>query len=88
MHSFSGIKGSTSPKQKMGFGGPVDDEPALRSARIHLSKVRAPPPAPWPGGGSESLRSTRRQLLITTNETKLQIRSDNKRYVTASLVWC
>ncbi|GFO23661.1 hypothetical protein PoB_005016600 [Plakobranchus ocellatus] len=33
--------------------GTVDGESALRSAGSFLSRVRAPPPAPWPG----SLRS-------------------------------
>ncbi|GFO30287.1 hypothetical protein PoB_005679200 [Plakobranchus ocellatus] len=32
-------------------------ESALRSAGTLLSRVRAPPPAPWPDGGPESLRS-------------------------------
>ncbi|GFO24097.1 hypothetical protein PoB_005060200 [Plakobranchus ocellatus] len=38
-------------------GGMVDSESALRSARILLSRVRAPTLAPWPDGGPESLRS-------------------------------
>ncbi|GFO36360.1 hypothetical protein PoB_006286500 [Plakobranchus ocellatus] len=38
-------------------GGIVDSEPALTSAGIFLSRVRAPPEAPWPVGGPESLRS-------------------------------
>ncbi|GFO30561.1 hypothetical protein PoB_005706600 [Plakobranchus ocellatus] len=38
-------------------GGTVASESALRSAGTILSRVRAPPPAPWPDGGPESLRS-------------------------------
>ncbi|GFN78836.1 hypothetical protein PoB_000534200 [Plakobranchus ocellatus] len=38
-------------------GGTVDSESALRSAGTLLSRVRAMPPAPWPDGGPESLRS-------------------------------
>ncbi|GFO26385.1 hypothetical protein PoB_005289000 [Plakobranchus ocellatus] len=30
-----------------GFGGPLDSEPALRSAWTILSRVRATKPAPW-----------------------------------------
>ncbi|GFO49839.1 hypothetical protein PoB_007634400 [Plakobranchus ocellatus] len=40
-----------------GVGGTVASESALRSAGTILSRVRAPPPAPWPDGGPESLRS-------------------------------
>ncbi|GFO06100.1 hypothetical protein PoB_003260500 [Plakobranchus ocellatus] len=40
-----------------GIGGIVDSEYAPRSAEILLSRVRAPPPALWPDGGPESLRS-------------------------------
>ncbi|GFO45014.1 acetylcholine receptor subunit alpha [Plakobranchus ocellatus] len=40
-----------------GVGGTVASESALRSAGTLLSRVRAPPPAPWPDGGPESLRS-------------------------------
>ncbi|GFO47374.1 hypothetical protein PoB_007387900 [Plakobranchus ocellatus] len=32
-------------------------ESPLKSAGALLSRVRAPPPAPWPDGGLESLRS-------------------------------
>ncbi|GFO47741.1 hypothetical protein PoB_007424600 [Plakobranchus ocellatus] len=42
---------------KWGVGGTVASESALRSAGTLLSRVRAPPPAPWPDGGPESLRS-------------------------------
>ncbi|GFO49041.1 ras GTPase-activating protein ngap-like isoform x4 [Plakobranchus ocellatus] len=37
--------------------GTVTNKSALRSAGILLSRVRAPPPAPWPEGGPESRRS-------------------------------
>ncbi|GFO43615.1 hypothetical protein PoB_007012000 [Plakobranchus ocellatus] len=40
-----------------GVCGTVASESALRSAGTLLSRVRAPPPAPWPDGGPESLRS-------------------------------
>ncbi|GFO26214.1 hypothetical protein PoB_005271900 [Plakobranchus ocellatus] len=40
-----------------GVGSTVACESALRSAGTLLSPVRAPPPAPWPDGGPESLRS-------------------------------
>ncbi|GFO10986.1 hypothetical protein PoB_003749100 [Plakobranchus ocellatus] len=43
--------------QGRGVGSTVASESALRSARILLSRVRAPPLAPWPDGGPESLRS-------------------------------
>ncbi|GFO00623.1 hypothetical protein PoB_002712800 [Plakobranchus ocellatus] len=33
-----------------GVGGSVAGESALRSAGTLLSRVRAPPPAPWPDG--------------------------------------
>ncbi|GFN91067.1 hypothetical protein PoB_001757300 [Plakobranchus ocellatus] len=46
-----------SDPQCRGVRGTVDSESALRSARILLSQVRALPPAPWPDGGPESLRS-------------------------------
>ncbi|GFO13872.1 hypothetical protein PoB_004037700 [Plakobranchus ocellatus] len=39
------------------FGGSVASVSALRCAGTLLSRVRAPPPAPWPDGGPESLRS-------------------------------
>ncbi|GFO05607.1 hypothetical protein PoB_003211200 [Plakobranchus ocellatus] len=35
----------------------VDSESALRSAGSLLSRVRAPPLAPWPDGGPKRLRS-------------------------------
>ncbi|GFO02634.1 hypothetical protein PoB_002913900 [Plakobranchus ocellatus] len=37
--------------------GAVASESALRSAGTILSEIRAPPPAPLPDGGPESLRS-------------------------------
>ncbi|GFN97085.1 hypothetical protein PoB_002359100 [Plakobranchus ocellatus] len=37
--------------------GTVESEPILRSAGFHLSRARAPPPAPWLDGGPESLIS-------------------------------
>ncbi|GFN99367.1 hypothetical protein PoB_002587300 [Plakobranchus ocellatus] len=49
---------------KRGVGGSVAIESALRSAGTHLSWVRAPPPAPWPDGGPESLRSPCCELAI------------------------
>ncbi|GFN97223.1 hypothetical protein PoB_002372900 [Plakobranchus ocellatus] len=48
---------------KGGVGGTVADESALRSAGTLLSRVRAPPPAPWPDGGPESLRSPKNAYL-------------------------
>ncbi|GFO16059.1 hypothetical protein PoB_004256400 [Plakobranchus ocellatus] len=35
-----------------------------RPAETLLSRVRVPPPAPWPDGGPESLRSTHRRLAL------------------------
>ncbi|GFO39692.1 hypothetical protein PoB_006619700 [Plakobranchus ocellatus] len=51
---------SVFPKHSLaywGIGGTVASESALRSAGTFLSRVRAQPPAPWPDGGPESLRS-------------------------------
>ncbi|GFN82536.1 hypothetical protein PoB_000904200 [Plakobranchus ocellatus] len=45
-----------------GVGGSVANESALGSA------VRGPPPAPWPDGGPESLRSPRCGLAIHKNQ--------------------
>ncbi|GFO06484.1 hypothetical protein PoB_003298900 [Plakobranchus ocellatus] len=53
-----------------GVGGTVASESALRSAGTPLSRVRAPPPAPWPDGGPESLRSPGCGLAIYKNQTK------------------
>ncbi|GFO28763.1 hypothetical protein PoB_005526800 [Plakobranchus ocellatus] len=40
-----------------GVGGTVASESALRYPGVPLSRVRAPPPAPWPDGEPESLRT-------------------------------
>ncbi|GFO38112.1 hypothetical protein PoB_006461700 [Plakobranchus ocellatus] len=50
-----------------GVGGTVASESALRSAGTILSRVRTPPPAPWPDGGPESLRSPCCGLAIYKN---------------------
>ncbi|GFO28583.1 hypothetical protein PoB_005508800, partial [Plakobranchus ocellatus] len=52
-----------------GVGGTVASESALRSAGTLLSRVRAPPTAPWPDGGPESLRSPCCGLAIYKNST-------------------
>ncbi|GFO40001.1 hypothetical protein PoB_006650600 [Plakobranchus ocellatus] len=52
-----------------GVGGTVASESALRSAGTLLSRVRAPPPVPWPDGGPESLRSPCCGLAIYKNQT-------------------
>ncbi|GFO14956.1 hypothetical protein PoB_004146100 [Plakobranchus ocellatus] len=44
---------ATSSTPHGGVGGTVASESALRSAGTLLSRVRAPPPAPWPDGGPE-----------------------------------
>ncbi|GFO02646.1 hypothetical protein PoB_002915100 [Plakobranchus ocellatus] len=49
-----------------GVGATVVSESALISAGIPLSRVRAPPPAPWPDGWPESLRSPYCGLAIHT----------------------
>ncbi|GFO46570.1 hypothetical protein PoB_007307500 [Plakobranchus ocellatus] len=54
-----------------GVGGTVASESALRSAGTLLSRVRAPPTAPWPDGGPESLRSPCCGLAIYKNPTLL-----------------
>ncbi|GFO17225.1 hypothetical protein PoB_004373000 [Plakobranchus ocellatus] len=51
-----------------GVGGTVASESALRSAGTFLPRIRAPPPAPWPDGGSESLRSPCCGLAIYKNQ--------------------
>ncbi|GFN91732.1 hypothetical protein PoB_001823800 [Plakobranchus ocellatus] len=48
---------SSSISLRWGVGGTVVSKFALRSALTLLSRVRTPPPAPWPDGGPESLRS-------------------------------
>ncbi|GFO48917.1 hypothetical protein PoB_007542200 [Plakobranchus ocellatus] len=40
--------------QSKGVGGTIDNKSAPRSAGTTLSRVRAPPPAPWPNGRPES----------------------------------
>ncbi|GFO10857.1 hypothetical protein PoB_003736200 [Plakobranchus ocellatus] len=54
---------------KRGVGGTVVGESALRSAGILQWRVRAPPPAPWPGGWPESLRSPCCGLAIYKNKS-------------------
>ncbi|GFN86252.1 hypothetical protein PoB_001275800 [Plakobranchus ocellatus] len=54
-----------------GVGGIVDSESALRSAGTLLSRVRAPLSAPWPDGGSESLRSPCCGLAIFKKKASL-----------------
>ncbi|GFN98702.1 hypothetical protein PoB_002520800 [Plakobranchus ocellatus] len=41
-------------KMAWGVGGKVASEFALRYAGTLLSRVRVPPPAHWPDGGSEA----------------------------------
>ncbi|GFO10956.1 hypothetical protein PoB_003746100 [Plakobranchus ocellatus] len=41
-----------------GVGGILDSEPVYGSGETPLSRVPAPPPAPWPDGGPESLGFT------------------------------
>ncbi|GFO01892.1 protein dd3-3-like, partial [Plakobranchus ocellatus] len=38
-------------------GASMASESILRSAGTLLSRVPAPPPSPWPGGGPKSLRA-------------------------------
>ncbi|GFO29907.1 hypothetical protein PoB_005641200 [Plakobranchus ocellatus] len=52
-----------------GVGGSVASESALRFSGTLLSRVRAPPPAPWPDGGPESLRSPCCGLAIYKNQS-------------------
>ncbi|GFN98401.1 hypothetical protein PoB_002490700 [Plakobranchus ocellatus] len=54
-----------------GVDSTVASESALRSAGTLLSRVRAPPPAPWPDGEPESLRSPCCLLAIDKNQTNL-----------------
>ncbi|GFO01908.1 hypothetical protein PoB_002841300 [Plakobranchus ocellatus] len=50
-------------------GGPLASESSLRYAGTLLSRVRAPPPAPWPDGGPESLRTPCGLVIYKTNQT-------------------
>ncbi|GFO25633.1 hypothetical protein PoB_005213800 [Plakobranchus ocellatus] len=52
-----------------GVGGTVASKSALRSAGTLLSRVRAPPLAPWPDGGPEGLRSPCCGLAIYKNQS-------------------
>ncbi|GFO33672.1 hypothetical protein PoB_006017700 [Plakobranchus ocellatus] len=53
-----------------GIDGTVASESALRSAGNLLSRVLAPPPAPWPDLGPESLRSPcGLAILYTINQS-------------------
>ncbi|GFO01610.1 hypothetical protein PoB_002811500 [Plakobranchus ocellatus] len=64
---------------KRGVGGTVDSESALRSAGTLLLRVRAPPSAPRPDGGPESLRSPCCGLAIQTNNQsteKMEVSSE------------
>ncbi|GFO22447.1 hypothetical protein PoB_004895200 [Plakobranchus ocellatus] len=56
-------------------------ESALRSAGTFLARVRPPPPAPWPNGGPESLRSACCGLCkrIVTATSVLQVSHDKSR---------
>ncbi|GFO12680.1 hypothetical protein PoB_003918500 [Plakobranchus ocellatus] len=56
--------------QWWGIGGTVVSESALRSAGTLLSRVRAPPPAPWPDGGPKSLRSPCCGLAICKHQNQ------------------
>ncbi|GFO21425.1 hypothetical protein PoB_004793000 [Plakobranchus ocellatus] len=47
----------------------LTSESALRSAEILLSRVRVPPPAPWPDTGPENLRLPCCGLAIHKNKT-------------------
>ncbi|GFN91701.1 eukaryotic translation initiation factor 3 subunit f [Plakobranchus ocellatus] len=58
-------------------GGTVASESALRSAENLLLRVRAPPPAPWPDGRPESLRSRCCGLAIYKNHRLFRRISDN-----------
>ncbi|GFO16138.1 hypothetical protein PoB_004264300 [Plakobranchus ocellatus] len=57
------------PALREGLGDTVASESALRSAGTLLSRVRAPPPTPWPDGNPESLRSPCCGLAIRKNQT-------------------
>ncbi|GFO32426.1 hypothetical protein PoB_005893100 [Plakobranchus ocellatus] len=53
--------------KKGGVGGTVASESVLRSAGTLMSRVRAPPLAPWPDRGPESPRSRRCGLAVYKN---------------------
>ncbi|GFN79301.1 hypothetical protein PoB_000580700 [Plakobranchus ocellatus] len=53
----------------MDVGGTAASESVLRSAGTLLSQVRDSPPAPWPDGGLESLRSSCCGLVIYKNQS-------------------
>ncbi|GFO28174.1 hypothetical protein PoB_005467900 [Plakobranchus ocellatus] len=59
---------------RVGVGGSLACESALRSAGTLLSRVRAPPSAPRPGGGPKSLRSPCCGLATYKNPTQLSVR--------------
>ncbi|GFN99861.1 hypothetical protein PoB_002636700 [Plakobranchus ocellatus] len=52
-----------------GVSSSVASESVLRSAETLLSRVRAPPPTPWPDGGPESLISPCCRLAICKNQS-------------------
>ncbi|GFN89705.1 hypothetical protein PoB_001621100 [Plakobranchus ocellatus] len=49
---------SSLPLRVGSLGGRMDSEQVLKSAGTLLLQVQAPPPAPWPDEGPESLRSS------------------------------
>ncbi|GFN88978.1 hypothetical protein PoB_001548400 [Plakobranchus ocellatus] len=58
--------------RKVNVRGSVESESALRSAGTLLSRVRALPPAPWPDGGPENLRSPCTLVIHKNPEGTLQ----------------
>ncbi|GFO33459.1 endonuclease-reverse transcriptase [Plakobranchus ocellatus] len=64
------------PNLREGVGGTVVSESALRSAGTLLSRVRAPLPAPWPGGGPKSLRSPCCGMAIYKSKTQISEPAD------------
>ncbi|GFO39534.1 hypothetical protein PoB_006603900 [Plakobranchus ocellatus] len=73
MGSMKACSSETPFLQIGGVGGTVASKSALRYAGTLLSRVRAPHPAPWPGGGPESLRSSCCGLAIYKINQFLQI---------------